>query len=209
MMPLFDSIAPISNAGNSVEYITDYPDLCDACQSMIKNAATFVSELPDEYASDEEGPSMWVYDNGLLCGGHYCEIAEAERERMQTLRRMYPEDMISGEATFADYAEHGTTKFWLAQERDGTLLRDQEWTAGKYFDYLLVAESLALNPYMDLQRIAETFEAERSVLQTDFHTAGYYTKSPVKKSGTYRYYGDPVLYVFATPPHNPNPQEWI
>ena len=53
---------------------SDYPHVCPDCQAAISGVALFCSELPDEYASYEEGPLMYAGDNGLLCncGGTRC-----------------------------------------------------------------------------------------------------------------------------------------
>jgi len=61
-----------------MEYFTgkDYPKLCDVCRASISSVAGYCSELSDEYASDEEGPLMYVYDWGLMCGGHFCKEAD-------------------------------------------------------------------------------------------------------------------------------------
>ena len=51
-----------------MKYFTgnDYPKLCDRCRATITAIAGICEELPDEYASDEEGPCNFAYDNGLL-----------------------------------------------------------------------------------------------------------------------------------------------
>lgn len=57
------------------EYLVgkDYPHLCKTCKSEIDTAALIVHHLA-QYAEDNEGPAMYVYDHSLYCGerGHNC-----------------------------------------------------------------------------------------------------------------------------------------
>lgn len=64
-----------------MKYFTgkDYPQLCEVCQRQISTVASFASELPDEYAGDEEGPISYVYDYGLYCGGRDCVNSQEEK----------------------------------------------------------------------------------------------------------------------------------
>ena len=55
-----------------MQYITDYPNLCDDCRGVINAVAEHVQELPAEYSSDPEGPMMYAYDQLLFCNGHEC-----------------------------------------------------------------------------------------------------------------------------------------
>ena len=58
----------------TTKYLTgkDYPHLCPSCRAVIDMIVGTCSELPDEYASDEEGPCDFAYDQRLFCGGNEC-----------------------------------------------------------------------------------------------------------------------------------------
>lgn len=55
-----------------MEYITDYPHLCDKCQAIVKNVVDIVAEGAD--SDDEEAPINFVYDNAMFCSpdGYIC-----------------------------------------------------------------------------------------------------------------------------------------
>lgn len=64
-----------------MEYIVDYPHLCDSCQTLIAQLAQhLIPEFEDTYASDPEGPCMFAYDKGLFCGDHECVDGEDQDE---------------------------------------------------------------------------------------------------------------------------------
>lgn len=80
-----------------MEYTTDYPRLCPQRQAAIKLTAEIINELPDEYAADEEGPSMWVYDHGGYCGGHRCLKEEQDDEDLKLDAEMAAFDFMDKE----------------------------------------------------------------------------------------------------------------
>jgi hypothetical protein len=81
-----------------MEYIIDYPDLCQHCQQAIRQAYTLIVKglTSDEYAvynSDPEGPAMLAYDQGWTCAGQGRECHENIPQEKPKLRQQ-PGDPI-------------------------------------------------------------------------------------------------------------------
>lgn len=73
-----------------MEFISDYPDLCDQCQATVKAIAQLFREgvMPD--TDDEEAPIMYVYDHGAMCGRFECISGlQAEKDRAAEIADQY------------------------------------------------------------------------------------------------------------------------
>jgi hypothetical protein len=54
-----------------MKFITDYKNLCSACNMVIAEIAAVMPEMPD--TDDPEAPFMIASDRGMLCGGRTCK----------------------------------------------------------------------------------------------------------------------------------------
>lgn len=67
-----------------MDYLTsrDYPDLCGQCKVTLDLIVEQLPGMVDEYASDNEGGIMFMYDHSLHCDGRECaNVRKMEEER--------------------------------------------------------------------------------------------------------------------------------
>jgi hypothetical protein len=71
-----------------MEYIIDYPDLCQHCQQAIRQAHYLIVEglASNKYVDDPEGPAMMAYDQGWTCASQGRECSENKPPIKPTLR---------------------------------------------------------------------------------------------------------------------------